>query len=167
MPVELSLLTDVQIFQLLDDAERATLAALFEQRTYSVGETVFHEGEPGDEIFLVTEGRVQLFITSDTGEKIIFGENVRGDVFGEISLLDGGPRTAAAVALERTTVLTLDRDKLLELVQRHPHVAIDLLTVMGRRLRGTDELLRTRTARNLNVEEEAAMTFGEHDHAPT
>jgi len=162
MPVELSLLTDVQIFQLLDDAERATLAALFEQRTYSVGETVFHEGEPGDEIFLVTEGRVQLFITSDTGEKIIFGENVRGDVFGEISLLDGGPRTAAAVALERTTVLTLDRDKLLELVQRHPHVAIDLLTVMGRRLRGTDELLRTRTARNLNVEEEAAMTFGEH-----
>jgi uncharacterized membrane protein len=162
MPVELSLLTDVQIFQLLDDAERATLAALFEQRTYSVGETIFHEGEPGDEIFLVTEGRVQLFITSDTGEKIIFGENVRGDVFGEISLLDGGPRTAAAVALERTTVLTLDRDKLLELVQRHPHVAIDLLTVMGRRLRGTDELLRTRTARNLNVEEEAAMTFGEH-----
>lgn len=161
MPVELSLLTDVQIFQLLDDAERATLAALFEQRAYSVGETVFHEGEPGDEIFLVTEGRVQLFITSDTGEKIIFGENVRGDVFGEISLLDGGPRTAAAVALESTTVLTLDRDKLLELVQRHPHVAIDLLTVMGRRLRGTDELLRTRTARNLNVEEEDAMTFGQ------
>jgi CRP/FNR family transcriptional regulator, cyclic AMP receptor protein len=161
MPVELSLLSDVPIFKLLDDNERATLAALFEQRSCAVGETIFHQGEPGDEIFLVNEGRVQVFITSDTGEKIILGENTRGDVFGEISLLDGGPRTAAAVAVEKTEVLTLDRDKLLELVQRHPHVAIDLLTVMGQRLRGTDELLRTGVTRNLNEEEEDQMTFGE------
>ncbi len=161
MPVELSLLSDVPIFRLLDDNERATLAALFEQRSCGVGEVIFHQGEPGDEIFLVNEGRVQVFITSDTGEKIILGENTRGDVFGEISLLDGGPRTAAAVAIERTEVLTLDRDKLLELVERHPHVAIDLLTVMGQRLRGTDELLRTGVTRNLNAEEEDLMTFGE------
>jgi uncharacterized membrane protein len=161
MPVELSLLSDVPIFKLLDDSERATLAALFEQRSCAVGETIFHQGEPGDEIFLVSEGRVQVFITSDTGEKIILGENTRGDVFGEISLLDGGPRTAAAVAVEPTQVLSLDRDKLLELVQRHPHVAIDLLTVMGQRLRGTDELLRTGVTRNLNEEEEDRMTFGE------
>lgn len=161
MPVELSLLTDVPIFRLLDDTERATLAALFERRTCVVGETIFHQGEPGDEIFLVNEGRVQVFITSDTGEKIILGENTRGDVFGEISLLDGGPRTAAAVAVEQTEVLTLDRSKLLELVQRHPHVALDLLTVMGQRLRGTDELLRTGVTRNLNEEEEDQMTFGE------
>jgi CRP/FNR family cyclic AMP-dependent transcriptional regulator len=161
MPVELSLLTDVPIFKLLDDSERATLAALFEQRSYSAGETIFHQGEPGDEIFLVSEGRVQMLITSDTGERITLAEVTRGEVFGEISLLDGGPRTAAAIALDRTDVLTLDRDKLLELVQQHPHVAIDLLTVMGQRLRGTDELLRTRATRNLNVEEEERMTFGE------
>ena len=161
MPVELSLLSDVPIFRLLDDAERATLAVLFEQRTCPLGETIFHEGEPGDEIFLVSSGRVQVFITSDTGDKIILGENVRGDVFGEISLLDGGPRTAGAVAVEPAEVLTLDRDKLLQLVQRHPHVALDLLTVMGQRLRGTDELLRTRISRNLNEEEEEQMTFGE------
>lgn len=161
MPVELSLLSDVPIFKLLDDSERATLAALFEQRSCTVGETIFHQGEPGDEIFLVSDGRVQVFITSDTGEKIILGENTRGDVFGEISLLDGGPRTAAAVAVEPTEVLSLDRAKLLELVQRHPHVAIDLLTVMGQRLRGTDELLRTGVTRNLNEEEEDQMTFGE------
>jgi CRP/FNR family transcriptional regulator, cyclic AMP receptor protein len=161
MPVDLSLLNDVPIFKLLDDAERGTLAALFEQRSCTVGETLFHEGEPGDEIFLVSDGRVQVFITSDTGEKIVLGENTRGDVFGEISLLDGGPRTAAAVAVEPCEVLTLDRDKLLELVQRHPHVALDLLTVMGQRLRGTDELLRTGVTRNLNEEEEDQMTFGE------
>jgi CRP/FNR family transcriptional regulator len=99
-PVELSLLSDVPIFKLLDDSERATLAALFEQRSYAVGETIFHQGEPGDEIFLVSNGRVQVFITSDTGERIILGENTRGDVFGEISLLDGGRTTAAEVEVE-------------------------------------------------------------------
>lgn len=161
MPVEMSLLTDVPIFRLLDNAERTTLAALFEQRQCDTGETIFHQGEPGDEIFLVCTGRVEVHITSDTGDKIVLAEEERGDVFGEISLLDGGPRTATAVAVERTEVLTLDRDKLLELVQRHPHVALDLLAVMGQRLRGTDEMLRTRVSRNLNEEEDEQMTFGE------
>src|SRR5438876_6462907 len=120
MPVEQSLLTDVPIFKLLDDSERATLCQLFEGHQVAVGETIFHEGEPGDEIFLVSSGRIQVFITSDTGERIILGENTRGDVFGEISLLDGGPRTASAVAIDDSEVLTLDRDKLFELVKRHP-----------------------------------------------
>src|SRR5258708_1836791 len=154
MPVELSLLSDVPIFKLLDDNERATLAALFEQRRCGVGETIFHQGEPGDEIFLVSSGRVQVFITSDTGEKIILGENTRGDIFGEISLLDGGPRTATAVATEEADLFALERQDLLDLITKHPHAAMDLLTVVGRRLRATDELLRTHVAKNVNEEEE-------------
>jgi uncharacterized membrane protein len=161
MPVDVSLLADVPIFRFLDDTERGTLAALFEERTCGVGETIFHRGEPGDELFLVKEGRVNVFVTSDVGEMISLANAAAGDVFGEISLLDGGPRTASAAAVDVTTVLTLDREKLLELVQRHPHVALDLLTVMGQRLRATDELLRTGVARNLNEEEDEQMTFGE------
>jgi len=161
MPVDVSLLADVPIFRFLDDTERQTLAALFEERAIGVGETVFHEGEPGDELFLVKDGRVQVFITSDIGDKITLADAQSGDVFGEISLLDGGPRTASAAAVDATTVLKLDRDRLFELVQRHPHVALDLLTVMGQRLRATDELLRAGTVRNLNEEEDEQMTFGE------
>jgi uncharacterized membrane protein len=162
MPVNVSLLTDVPIFRLLDDTERRTLAALFEERTCDVGEIIFHRGEPGNALFLVKQGRVHVFITSDVGDKIILADAAPGDVFGEISLLDGGPRTASAAAADATTVLTLDRARLLELVQRHPHVALDLLTVMGQRLRATDELLRAGAARNLNEEEDEQMTFGEH-----
>ncbi|MEO5817277.1 MAG: DUF1003 domain-containing protein [Gemmatimonadaceae bacterium] len=161
MPVDVSLLTDVPIFQLLDDHERRTLAALFEERTCDLGETIFHEGEPGDALFLVKHGHVHVFITSDIGEKIVLADATPGDVFGEISLLDGGPRTASAAAADATTVLALDRERLFELVQRHPHVALDLLTVMGQRLRTTDALLRTGAARNLNEEEDEQMTFGE------
>jgi CRP/FNR family cyclic AMP-dependent transcriptional regulator len=161
MPVDVSLLADVPIFRFLDDTERRTLAALFEERTCVVGETIFHRGEPGDELFLVKEGRVNVFVTSDIGDMITLANATSGEVFGEISLLDGGPRTASAAAVDATTVLTLDRDKLLELVQRHPHVALDLLTVMGQRLRATDELLRAGVTRNLNEEEDEQMTFGE------
>jgi CRP/FNR family cyclic AMP-dependent transcriptional regulator len=162
MPVDVSLLSDVTIFRLLDDTERRTLAALFEERSCNAGETLFHRGEPGDELFLVKEGRVNVFVTSDIGDRITLANAMPGDVFGEISLLDGGPRTASAAAVDPTTVLTLDRDKLLELVQRHPHVALDLLSVMGQRLRATDELLRAGGTRNLNEEEDEKMTFGEH-----
>ncbi len=162
MPVDVSLLTDVPIFRLLDDTERRTLAALFEERTCGVGETIFHRGEPGDELFVVKEGGVHVFVTSDVGVTITLANATPGDVFGEISLLDGGPRTATAATVDATTVLTLDREKLLELVHRHPHVALDLLTVMGQRLRATDEMLRVGTARNLNEEEDELMTFGEH-----
>ena len=161
MPVDVSLLTDVPIFRLLDDSERSTLSALFQERACAAGETIFHRGEPGDELFLVKEGRVHVFITSDIGDKIILTNAVPGDVFGEISLLDGGPRTASAAAVDATTVLMLCRNRLLELVQRHPHVALDLLTVMGHRLRETDELLRQGTVRNLNQEDDDQMTFGE------
>jgi uncharacterized membrane protein len=89
------------------------------------------------------------------------GENLRGDIFGEISLLDGGARTATAIATEGTEVLVLDREDLYEMIKKHPHAAMDLLTVMGHRLRATDELLRTHVARNVNEEEEERMTFGE------
>jgi uncharacterized membrane protein len=161
MPVDVSLLTDVPMFRLMDDSERRTLAALFEERACDAGEIIFHGGEPGDELFLVKEGRVHVFITSDIGDKIILTNAVPGDVFGEISLLDGGPRTASAAAIDATTVLILCRNRLLELVQRHPRVALDLLTVMGHRLRMTDQLLVQGTVRNLNAEDDDQMTFGE------
>jgi CRP/FNR family transcriptional regulator, cyclic AMP receptor protein len=105
-------------------------------------------------------------VENTEGDKIVLAENEPGDVFGEISLLDGGPRTATAIAIEDTELLRLDRESLQELVTTHPHAAIDLLTVMGRRLRSTDELLRSHVSRNANEEEEERMTFGQRiaDH---
>ena len=166
MSSEMAILADVPMFALIDDQERQTLAELLDTCHFATGETIFSQGDAGDTVYIVRQGRVQTFITSDEGETIVVGENENGDVFGEISLLDGGPRTASAVAVEETDCFSLDREKLLQLVQKHPHTAIDLLTVMGRRLRATDEMLRTRVTRNVNLEEEEMMTFGQRiaDH---
>ncbi len=161
MSTNAAVLVDIPMFSLLDDDERATLAELLETCHYDRGHTIFQFGDAGDTLYIVRSGRIQVFVENNEGEKIVFGENEPGDLFGEISLLDGGPRTANAIVIDDCELLELDRDGLFHLVQKHPHAAIDMLTVMGRRLRATDELLRTHVARNVNEEEEERLTFGQ------
>lgn len=155
------MLKEVKLFELMDDSEREALCGLLETRKFDKGDTVFAAGDAGDSVYIVRSGSVQVYIENYEGQKIILRENIKGDVFGDISLLDGGPRTATAVAVDETEALTLDRDQLLELLTKHPHSGLDLLTVMGRRLRATNELLRTQVTRNINEEEEDILTFGQ------
>jgi CRP/FNR family cyclic AMP-dependent transcriptional regulator len=161
MSATLAMLREVKLFELLDDQESESLCSLMETLHFDKGDTIFNAGDAGDSIYIVRSGRVQVFIENYEGHKIILRENDKGDVFGDISLLDGGPRTATAVAVEDTDVLSLDRDNLLALVTKHPHAGLDLLTVMGQRLRATNELLRTQVSRNANEEEAEMLTFGQ------
>ena len=154
-------LARVPIFRRLEPHELERLAREVDQVNFKAGETIFHYGDAGGHIFILRNGRVELFVESTDGEKILLAENERGDVIGELSFLDGGTRTATALAREDTQVLTMDRERLLDFIDKHPHAAMDLLTVVGRRLRHTDDLLRTRVSRNLNVEEEERMTLGQ------
>src|SRR5690349_14716368 len=126
MAADVNLLAEVPLFQLLDDDERATLAGLLDVRSFSTGETVFNYGDAGDALNIVRRGSVQVFVEDCTGETIILSENLTGDVFGEISLLDGGPRTATAVATDEPEALVMNRGDLLDLITRHPHAAMDL-----------------------------------------
>src|ERR1051326_1266019 len=161
MSTTVAMISEVPIFTLLDDEEREALAQMMDTREFKQGATVFHYGDPGGEIFILRTGRVELFVESTEGEKIVLSENEPGDVIGELSFLDGGPRTATAVAREDTQMLVLDRVRLLDFIDKHPHAAMDVLTVIGRRLRATDELLRTQVSRNPNVEEQELLTFGQ------
>ncbi|MGH9862491.1 MAG: DUF1003 domain-containing protein [Candidatus Acidiferrales bacterium] len=162
MQAEIEMLREVPMFSLLDEEEIRTLVGFLEVRHIDRGETIFHHGDVGDCLYIVQQGRVEIFVETTEGQKVILAENQAGDVFGEISLLDGGARTASAVAVEETDLLTFDRENLLGFISRAPGAAVDLLTIMGKRLRSTDELLRTHVARNLNVEEEESLTFGQH-----
>lgn len=166
MSTNVSMLAEIPMFSLLDHDERTTLAELMKEENFAAGKSIFTVGDHGDSLYIVRRGRVQVFVEDDTGENIVLGESEPGDVFGEISLLDGGPRTATAVALETSEVFRLDRENLQELVSSHPHAALDLLTVVGRRLRATDELLRMHVSRNANVEEAEQLTVGQRiaDH---
>jgi CRP/FNR family transcriptional regulator, cyclic AMP receptor protein len=166
MSTNVNMLAEIPMFSLLDHEERTTLAELMREESFAGGKCIYNVGDQGDSLYIVRRGRVQIFVEDDYGENIVLGESESGEVFGEISLLDGGPRTATAVTLEPSEVFRLDRESLQELVSSHPHAALDLLTVVGRRLRITDELLRMHVTRNANVEEAEQLTMGQRiaDH---
>src|SRR5262249_22985180 len=98
MAADVAVLQEAPLFSLLDDNERQTLAEIIDVVHFDKGATIFSFGDVGDSLYIVRDGVVQVFVEDYEGTKIILGENTRGDIFGEISLLDGGPRTATAVA---------------------------------------------------------------------
>jgi uncharacterized membrane protein len=161
MSTTVKMLSEVPIFEFMDEEEHEALADMMDCQDFPEGSFLFNYGDAGGKIYILRSGRVEVYVESTEGQKIVLAENEHGEVVGELSFLDGGPRTANCVAREDTQVLTLHRERLLEFIDKHPHAAMDLLTAVGRRLRLTDELLRTQVSRNVNEEEEEMMTLGE------
>jgi CRP/FNR family cyclic AMP-dependent transcriptional regulator len=158
MATTAEILADVPFFALLDDQERATLAERLESVSLPAGTTVFHANDPGDAMYVVRSGEVEIFINNDVGDRIVL-ENARaGDFFGETSLLDAGPRTASALVKQDLEAVVVDRGDLDEFLRLRPAAALDLLSATGRRLRETSRLLRRAVSRNVNEEMEDKRT---------
>src|SRR3954471_22250548 len=115
MPVEAAFLQDVQLFRALDDEDRSNLAATMESRSVPKGTTLFQQGDAGNSLFVVRSGLVELFVKDHAGQEIVLHHVTEADAFGELSLLDGRPRTATARVVEDTELLVLDRADLLSL----------------------------------------------------
>jgi CRP/FNR family transcriptional regulator, cyclic AMP receptor protein len=158
MPADAALLAEIPFFNFLDDSERQSLAAQLEEVQLPEGQVLFNYGEPGDCLYVIRKGKAEVFFKDDTGTRIVLEVAGGGDVVGELSLLDGGPRTASVVVTEALDALRLDRGDLDQFLRRHPAAAIDLLSAMGRRLRVSAERLRHTASRNVNVEAEDKRT---------
>ena len=158
MAADATLLLSVPLFERLDEEERNLLAAQIEGIDLAAGTTVFKRGDPGDSIFIVASGEVEIFVLDTTGQRIVFETAKAGDFFGELSLLDGDPRSASAVAIQETRALRIDRNDLSLLFTRHPTAALDVLAVIGRRLREADKLIGTRVVGSPNEAVEERLT---------
>lgn len=152
MACDPELLSDVELFEHLGDEDRRRLAEAVDVRRLEAGEILFRAGEPGESLYIVRSGEVELFVRDNAGQKIPLTIACSNQIFGELALLDRGPRTATALALSETELLELDRDDLLLLFQKTPAAALRLLAGMGRMTRTADELIRTRVSRNANEE---------------
>ena len=158
MTTPADLLAEVPLFKLLDVGARTTLAERLEKICAPAGKALFSRGDPGDALYVVTTGEVELFFKNDTGERILLEKAGPGDFFGEISLLDGGPRTATAVALTDVEAIVVDRGDLSEFLRLRPEAAMSLLAAMGQRLRESARLLRHSVSRDINEETEDKRT---------
>jgi CRP/FNR family cyclic AMP-dependent transcriptional regulator len=158
MPCDPIFLSNIRMFELLNEGDRLALAAVVDELTVPEGHTLFQAGDPGDSLFIVRDGEIELFIKDTAGQKIVLTNAGPGDMFGELAMLDSGPRTATALALSESEVLVLDRDDLILLFQRQPEAALHMLAALSSLTRKADELLRTRVSRNVNEEMEVHST---------
>lgn len=145
-----ALLAQVPFFQLMDEEERRLLADELDVVRFAAGELVFSTGDPGDSMYVIRSGEVEAFFKDTTGKRIVLETSGEGAFFGELSLLDNGPRTASVVVTKHVEALRIDREDLNHLLKRHPEAALEMLTSMGRRMRVTAELLRHTASRNVN-----------------
>ena len=152
MSAEPEILAEVPLFETLDPDERAALAAKVDTITHPAGKLLFAYGDPGDSLYIVKAGEVEIFNKNDTGERMVLEIARAGDFFGEISLLDGGARTASALVTKDLTAVVVDRTDLEALLTLRPAAAMELLTAAGRRLRATNKLLRRTASRDVNEE---------------
>jgi len=151
-------LVDVPFLALLDDEQRAILAARLDTISEPAGKSMFMYGDPGDAAYIVRKGAVEIYSKNDTGERLVLETAREGDFFGEISLLDGGPRTASAVVIEDLEAILVDRGDLEEFLRVCPAAAINLLAASGRRVRETAKLLRHSVSRDINEDIEDKRT---------
>ncbi|MCA1667645.1 MAG: DUF1003 domain-containing protein [Thermomicrobia bacterium] len=150
MPADAALLATIPFFQPLDDAERAAIAQVLEEVRVPAGQTVFELGDPGDALYVIRSGRVEIFIKDDTGTRIVLEVDGPGDFFGEISLLHPGPRTGTALVIQEMAALRVDHEDLERCLRYHPAMALDIMAVVGARLRDTNTRLRHTASRNVN-----------------
>ena len=129
------------LFAALDDNGAAALRATMVQSTVARGEVIFAEGEPGDRLFVVLEGKVKLGQTSSDGREQVMAVLGPSEMFGELSLFDPGDRTSTATAVTDSVLLGLGQRDLRPWLTGRPEVAEALLQALAKRLRRTNEAM--------------------------
>ena len=135
---KIELLQSVSIFWDLNEDELGHIADKMVAKHFENGNYIFLEDSDGEQCFFVLEGSVKVTRLSKDGREVILAMLNEGDFFGEMSLLDGESRSANVIALEKTKVLTLDRNDFIAVVNDYPQIAVQLLKELARRLRKSD-----------------------------
>jgi len=127
--------TPVSFFRELDAEPARRIFSLGVRRIAAPGEVLFLKGQAGDALYGVLSGHVRISTSVPSGREVVLTTMGPGQVFGEIALLDGGPRTADAAAITRTELLVVRRSALLRLLEREPKLAVGLLRLVCERVR--------------------------------
>lgn len=173
MTNHVDVLKKVPIFEGLNDEEYTQVASLMKEREYKRDEVIFTQDQMGDALFVIVEGRVKVALYSEAGKEIILSILKNGDFFGEMSLLDGEPRSANVVSLDKSKILILERLNFAGYLEKSPTLTLKILKVLSKRLRIADEQIGSlalldvygRIARFLiNLARQEGKTIGDEIH---
>lgn len=131
----LGLIKQMPLFADLGEADLENLSRDLLRRQYRQGEAIFQQGDPGQMLYLVESGQVRIYIQDEEGQETSVTLCGPGDMFGELAVIDGLPRSASAVAMDDTVVHILGRDRFREHMRRSPQLALNFMKTLSVRVR--------------------------------
>jgi CRP/FNR family cyclic AMP-dependent transcriptional regulator len=155
-----SLLRQIPLFESMEDADLVLLGKKLTHETFAEGDVIFAQGDEGDAMYLIEEGAVDIVAGTGT-QRVTLASLFSGQYFGELSLLDGAPRSAMARASRATSLLALERDAFVDFVKRRPEAALSIMHEIGERMRATNELMTRTVSRNIVEEDEENISLGD------
>ncbi|HYS52496.1 MAG TPA: DUF1003 domain-containing protein [Thermoanaerobaculia bacterium] len=154
------LLAHIPLFESLTPQDLDALSKRLEQTDYAEGDVIFKQGDEGSSLFVIDEGAVEISYGEGRG-RVVLATLFNGQYFGELSLFDGAPRSATATATKQSRLIRLDRDDLVDFVNKNPSAALRIIAEMSERLRQTNELMSRQVSRNVLEEEQEHLTLGQ------
>ena len=139
MPHEEEVVRRAPLFTALDDAAAASLRASMDAVKIAKGSILFKEGDDGEHLYIIIDGKLKLGTSSGDGRENLLSILGPGEMFGELSLFDPGPRTSTATAVTDAKLLSLSHEKVIPWLRQNPEVSLQLLTRLSQRLRRTNE----------------------------
>ena len=134
-------LKQVPLFAGLADEDIRELMEVARKRTFRSGEVIFHRDDPGQVLYVIKEGKVKISRVSPDGQEIVLTVLGKGECFGEFAIIDGLPRSADAITLEKVECYTLQRSDFHNAISKNPKIAIQVLEVLTKRLRINDQMV--------------------------
>lgn len=135
-------LKNIPYFSEVADAALAELASCAAIKSYPKNSVIIREGEEGGALFIILSGKVQAYLSSANGRMVILSNQGAGSFFGELSLLDGEPRSASIEALESTACSLIPRHALKTWLTNHPDAAFSIIRSLTQRIRSLTENVR-------------------------
>jgi CRP/FNR family cyclic AMP-dependent transcriptional regulator len=154
------LLRTIPLFESLEADDLSALGNKLREVNVETGHAVFAQGDEGDAMYVIEDGAVDI-VAGSGKQKVILTSLFKQQYFGELSLLDGAPRSASAVASRATALLALDREDFVEFIKNRPEAALSIMHEVGERIRATNELMTRTVTRNVLEEEDQRLTMGE------
>jgi CRP/FNR family transcriptional regulator, cyclic AMP receptor protein len=154
------LLANIPLFESLTPDELDALSRRLEQVEYAEADVIFRQGDEGSALFIIEDGAVEISYGEGRG-RVTLATLFTGQYFGELSLFDGAPRSATATVAKKSRLIRLDRDDLVDFVNKNPSAALRIIAEMSERLRQTNELMSQQVSRNVLQEEEEHLSFGQ------
>jgi len=125
----------------LSRSSQGQLSSLFKPRAFNKNEVIFEQGEEGEGLYVIKSGKVKICTVAQDGIELIFTFLTVGDLLGEMSILDGRPRSATAIAAADTETLFVSRTDFMNYLKAYPQLYIEIIAVLCQRLRETDKHL--------------------------